>query len=521
MCEPLPGNAMHVETLVTAAEAYPRLEQLFLTADSEIDMGFRLFDPRTRLRSDAALEIGTTWADLFVHTLNRGVPIALTVSDFDPTIGFDLHQQAWQFVAICQGINALTASGAAALTVQCLQHPAQGGLVPRLMFAVRTRSKLQKIIEHLNAGSDPAFLLDGLPGLGDCVHMSDGKARMRPLALPRLYPVTLHHKLAVFDGRVTYIGGLDLNNRRYDDLEHDQAAQDTWHDVQLVITDPATAQDARTYLRTLPRVISGETPAPHYQTPFLTTLSRHRPRNTFWLAPQPVSSTLFKAHLAQIKRARDFIYLETQFFRDRRIARALARAGRRNPGLKLLLLLPAAPEDVAFSDSAGLDGRFGEFLQARAIRQVRRAFGTRFLVVSPAQRRKADSRDAATDRATLAKAPIIYVHAKLSLFDDQAAIVSSANLNGRSMKWDAEAGVLLTAPKQVGDIRRKVFDHWLAGPAEEVFLDPKTAFDAWQRVATANAAVAPDMRRGFLVPYATRPAARTGVPIPGAPEEIV
>lgn len=521
MSPPLPVNSPQVETLVTAAEAYPRLEQLFLSARSEIDMGFRLFDPRTRLQSDIALQTGKIWADLFVHTLNRGVAISLTLSDFDPTIAFDLHEQAWQFVAICEGISAMTEPGAAKLTVRCLQHPAQGGIIPRLMFAPRTRATLQKIIDQLNTKPDPAHHLDALPGLHGCVQIKNAKARMRPFALPRLFPVTLHHKLAVFDGQITYIGGLDLNNRRYDDHDHNQAAQDTWHDVQLVIPDPAIAEDARTYLRTLPQVISGEMAAPRFKTAFLTTLSRKRSHNAFRLAPQTVSSKLLKAHLAQIKQARSFIYLETQFFRDRRIAKALARAGRRNRDLKLLLLLPAAPEDVAFSDSAGIDGRFGEYLQARAIRQVRRAFGTRFLAVSPAQRRKVDGRDADTPRATLAQAPIIYVHAKLSLFDHETAIVSSANLNGRSMKWDSEAGVLLNAPEQVSSVLGKVFEHWLAGPVEQTFLDPKTAFDAWHAVATENAAVAPELRRGFLVPYATKPAARTGMPIPGAPEEMV
>lgn len=521
MLPPLPLNAPRVETLVTAAEAYPRLEQLFLQAQNEIDLGFRLFDPRTRLRSDAALQTGQIWADLVVHTLNRGVAISLTVSDFDPTVAFELHEQAWQFVAMCEGINAMTADGAAKLSVRCLQHPAQGGIIPRLMFAPRTRGSLRNIINYLNTKSDPSHHLNALPGLHGCVQIKNAKARMRPFALPRLFPVTLHHKLAVFDGKITYVGGLDLNNRRYDDHKHNQAAQDTWHDVQLVIADEAIAQDARTYLRTLPQAIAGELPAPRFESAFLTTLSRQRRNNAFRLAPQTVSSKILKVHLAQIKRARSFIYMESQFFRDRRIAMALARAARRNPDLKLLLLLPAAPDDVAFSKSAGLDARFGEFLQARAIRQVRRAFGTCFLVVSPAQRRKVDGRDVDTPRAALAQAPIVYVHAKISLFDHDAVIVSSANLNGRSMKWDSEAGVLLTAPEQVRNVLTKLFEHWLAGPVEPKFLDPRTAFDAWHSVAMANAAIAPEQRRGFLVPYATKLASRTGLPLPGAPEEMV
>jgi hypothetical protein len=72
--------------LLTAQEAYPRLEALFLTARHSISMGFRLFDPNTRLLSDAGWAIGETWSDLFLNTLNRGVPIDMTVADFGPVM---------------------------------------------------------------------------------------------------------------------------------------------------------------------------------------------------------------------------------------------------------------------------------------------------------------------------------------------------------------------------------------------------------------------------------------------------
>ncbi|MFC6587004.1 hypothetical protein ACFQDZ_07085 [Sulfitobacter pacificus] len=60
------------EILITAQEAYPRLEALFLDAKERIDMGFRLFDPSTRLLSERARAVGDTWTDLFLHTLKRG-----------------------------------------------------------------------------------------------------------------------------------------------------------------------------------------------------------------------------------------------------------------------------------------------------------------------------------------------------------------------------------------------------------------------------------------------------------------
>ena len=70
--------------LITAAEAYPELEERFLQARSHIRLGFRIFDPRTPLYSEAGRAVGADWFDLLVHTLGRGVRIELALCDFDP-----------------------------------------------------------------------------------------------------------------------------------------------------------------------------------------------------------------------------------------------------------------------------------------------------------------------------------------------------------------------------------------------------------------------------------------------------
>ncbi|WP_170842079.1 phospholipase D family protein [Pacificibacter marinus] len=513
----LKGGA-DIEVLVTAQEAFPRLESLFLSAQTSIVMGFRLFDPRTKLLSEAARGVGDTWADLFLHTLNRGVPIDLTLSDFDPVMAPDMHEQAWTFMAILTDLNEISAPNAAQMTVRCVLHPAKAGIVSRLMFAAKTRRELRSIARDFNEGSEAEERLKYLPGLGDLLSFKDGQVCVRSGALPQQYPVTLHHKMAIFDGKTTYIGGLDLNERRIDDAEHNQPAQDTWHDLQLVVHSPDVATDATVHLQNLPDVIAGKKPIKRVSSPFLTTLSRKRSRNAWHLAPKTISDTIFKEHIAQIKRAKRFIYLESQYFRDRRIVSALVEAGKHNPDLRLLLLLPAAPEVAAFSDAPGLAGRFGEHLQARAFRRLHRTFGTRFLAVSPVQPREPDARDTSSKRATLENAPIVYVHSKVSIFDDRAAIVSSANLNGRSMKWDAEAGLLLSAPEQVQMLTKKIFDHWLGGETDHA---PDAAFDVWLDRALRNADLPAEQRRGFIVPYDRKPAAQASIPVPGMPEEMV
>ena len=507
-----------LEILVTASEAYPRLEALFLAAHDRVDMGFRLFDPRTKLRSDAARAIGDTWADLFLHTLNRGVSIDLTLSDFDPVMAHEMHEQAWHFVAMLTALNEMSAPDAARIEARCILHPAKGGIVPRLMFAGRTRKELMRIVRNINDSRDPERRFRFTPGLQDLLVFEGGRVRARPRALPRLYPVTLHHKMAVFDGSTTYIGGLDLNERRVDDAAHDQAAQDTWHDTQVVSQDPSLARDACAFLKALPQVINREGKLPKPVSAFRTTLSRRRASDTLSLAPENVSDSLLDAHLTQIGKAQEFIYLETQYFRDRRIVSALVAAGKRNKNLRIVVLVPAAPESVAFSDRPGLDARFGEYLQARGMRRLHACYGDRFLAVSPGQPRQPDRRETSAERATLAGAPIIYVHSKVSIFDRDTAIVSSANLNGRSMKWDAEAGLVITRKAQVEALSQKIFRYWLAQEADG---PPAKVFAQWTQRALQNASLPPSERQGFIVPYDMKPNRQAGTALPGAPEEMV
>ena len=79
------------EILLTAAEAYPALERLFLSATSEIWASFLVFDLSTEVRTDAARAIGGSWFDLLVHTLGRGVSVHFVIADFDPIARWDLR----------------------------------------------------------------------------------------------------------------------------------------------------------------------------------------------------------------------------------------------------------------------------------------------------------------------------------------------------------------------------------------------------------------------------------------------
>ena len=518
-----PDVRLKVQVLVTAGEAYPALERAFLAAEREIVAGFRVFDLKTRLRSPEALAIGRTWFDLVIHTLRRGVALHLVLSDFDPVARPRLHRATWRTVRMFWAAAELAGPGAR-LRIQPSMHSAVAGLWPRLMFWPVVQSRVARLAGWLRrqVQSHRLTALREMPGARSMLAAKDALPRPRLFSLPPLYPATHHQKLAVFDGARLYIGGLDLDERFYDTPDHRQPAHETWHDVQLMV-EGAVAADARAHLLGFLDIIAGQV-APSPAAPerdglrLVRTLSRRRGRGAWrFISPEPAVAEIEAAHHDGIETAERLIYIETQYFRDRRLARHLAREARRKPDLRLILILPAAPDDVAFEGATGLDARLGEFLQAKCLRILRRGFGRRLFVGGAAQPR----RTRAKGRAQLKGAPLVYIHAKVSIFDDDRAIVSSANLNGRSLRWDTEAGLVLTDPATVGALRRRLMEHWLPKGAGPAFFDPDRALQAWWAMATRNAKAAPEARRGFILPYNLREAEAFGRAFPLVPDEMV
>ena len=511
------------EILDTAAEAYPTLERAFLNARHEIVAGFRVFDLKTRLRSPEAKAVGATWFDLMIHTLRRGIEVRIVLSDFDPVARPRLHRATWRTVRMFWAAAEMAGPGAK-LTVIPSMHSAVAGLWPRLLFWPVVASRLGRVAGWLRRQvvSHRLRALREMPGVQRMLVAKDEIPRPRLFQIPPLYPATHHQKLAVFDGKRLYIGGLDLDERFYDTPEHRQPGNETWHDVQLMLEGPV-ADDARTHLLNFLDIILGRhppgEPAPeHAGVRFVRTLSRRRGRGAWrFISPEPVVSEIEAAQRSAISAAQGLIYVETQYFRDRRLARLLAEEAREKPGLRMILILPAAPDDVAFEGSTGLDARLGEFLQAKCLRILRRGFGRRLFVGGAAQPRRTQAKG----RAQLRGAPLVYIHAKVSIFDDTTAIVSSANLNGRSLRWDTEAGVVLTDPGPVIRLRKRLMTHWLPEGAAADYFDPDRAVAAWWALASRNAKLPPDKRRGFLLPYDLKSAEDFGRAFPLVPDEMV
>ncbi|MBE3638425.1 phospholipase D family protein [Mangrovicoccus algicola] len=515
------GEIGNVHICVTAAEAFPVLEDQFLDAEREIHACFRIFDPSTRLRGERARAVGETWVELIAHVLARGVHVSLILSDFDAIARPALHRTAHAHAAALEAVGRHAAGDAGRLRVRLAAHPARMGLLPRLALLPMIRKHLAGHAESLNTMDPEAreAALKESPGIATYLEQRGGRLRVKRFILPEVLPATHHQKLAVFDQARLYIGGLDLDDRRWDTPEHDRPASDTWHDVQLLLDGPV-AKEAQAHLeRFLDETAGRQAPGP--SRALLRTMSAARDVSLPFFGPRPLVTELLEAHLQAISRAERFIYLETQFLRDLRLARALARRGREVPDLQLITVLPAAPEDVAFNSDHGLGMRHAEALQVRCLKVLARAYGRRFYAICPVQPRPA-AEEQSGERVTVGGAPQVYVHAKVSVFDETIGFVSSANLNGRSLRWDTEAGVALKRPGDVRRLRDRCMAHWIGAESFEAHGELfRTRAELWRARARANAGRDPAARKGFVMPYPWAQADAFATELPGFPDEAV
>lgn len=511
------GQAADLEILLTAEEAFPALERAFLAAKTEIWASYRVFDLSTKLRSDAGRAIGETWFDLICHVLKQGVAVHMILSDFDPILRPKLHRASWASRRAFEAAREVAGKDAK-LHVVNATHSARVGLLPRLFLwprLVREIARQARALNGMNAGDRERQLTES-PGLKRWMKTDAGgtlsSVKWPP---PPLVPATHHQKMAVFDRDRLCIGGMDLDERRYDDKDHQRRRDETWHDVQCMCRGPVV-NAAQRHIETMLPVIAGRR-APEPEGPLLRTLSQKREFEVPFLGPKPAVTELLEAHIDVINRAERLIYLETQFFRDHRVADALASAATRTPDLGAILVLPGAPEDVAFEGNSGSDARFGEQLQAECVDKISEAFGDRLALCAPVR----PLRISGSGRDTLCGSPIIYVHAKVAAADDRLAVISSANLNGRSLSWDTEAGIQLDREKDVAHLRQRVFRHWLWEDADDSYYALDTAADRWRALTKANADRAPEDREGFLVPFDPVPAQSFGRRLPGIPHAMV
>ena len=553
-CPAPPRDGCLVEPLIEAADMYPALEHLVLDAADSVWLSFRIFDPDTKTRSDRAQQLGLgDWAALIDHAVRRGVEVRILLADFEPVLADYLHAGSWSsYRRIRALVETLDKPQRDKLQLIVIQHEGEIGWGWRQFLRLMLRKRIRKVVEKLlRRGDHDDGGLTTRPGLWRYLHWRDGKPhRWKPAPPPRLWPATYHQKFVVIDGATAIIGGLDLDERRWDDRRHRQRANQTWHDISALVRGPVVADAARHFARLwnreLPRYreIVAQWTSPAGQELMLDPLSEigfrerrlpeagaakvqlvrtlsRRSASPFAMGPVHHVREIKAAHRALILSARRQLYIEAQFFRSEDAAGWVEQALRASPELEVIILVANAPEEVAFEGQVdNLAHRHGEYLQARALGGlVRKAGPDRvglFTLAKP-EPVKRDEKKFEETRGTAYGSGLIHIHAKLLCADDRLCILSSANINGRSFEWDTELGLLWHEEgERIAEFKRRLWGQLFGGALPEGMN-----LAGWRAIADANRTAEPRERTGFVVPYQIVRARRFARPYWFIPDDLV
>ena len=275
-----------------------------------------------------------------------------------------------------------------------------------------------------------------------------------------------HQKFVVIDGRLSFLGGMDICESRWDDRRHLMRnpvrrsrgrAQKPYHDVQSYFTGPSVAGALTELFRErwrragadpleLPEapVSSGRMYRPRGALPFprgaKVALSRTEPRL------QHSTREIRSLYIDAIARAERFIYIETQYFSSRAVCRAVAdrMRDRQAPRLQIVLVLNQKADAVKEEIAVGL--RQAEVVAhlKQVAAQTGHALGVYYTVANgntPGRvRRDRERQQSGKVRGT-------YIHSKLMVIDDRFFTVGSANLTNRSMGIDSELNAIWETPR--------------------------------------------------------------------------
>jgi phosphatidylserine/phosphatidylglycerophosphate/cardiolipin synthase-like enzyme len=377
--------------------------------------------------------------------------------------------------------------------------------------------------------NDPAKERTALEQVGVQVLLDDSSRKARHIAQ------SLHQKCSVVDGRVAFVGGIDLTRQSNGDYDrwdlHSHACDSSersasrsapahpWHDVHVRLEGAVVGDVERDIVQRW-----GEVAARHQGPTWPTGLARPAavsipsgvsaqivrtiPPQTYRFAPKGIA-TICQAYLNAIARARGFMYLESQYFwRHVYLGLDSRRLGERSPqmtqvldalaaalgrGVSVALLVPDHPNVGRRFTDDGIDD-----LRARA-----RAVGAedRFAVFT------LGNAEQTADAPGGVRYRPVYVHAKVAIVDDTWWTAGSANLNSRGMFSDAEINASVLDPAGARALRTRLWmEHTQPATHERDILDDASEGLALLRARAAGNAERVRQRQpliGHILPYLT------------------
>lgn len=285
-----------------------------------------------------------------------------------------------------------------------------------------------------------------------------------------------HHKIVVIDDCVAFCGGIDMTSNRWDTPEHrdhdphrvgpDGSPYAPWHDATTILEGPVAAalgELSRHRWRTAggaalaPVEGGGDCWPDGLDAPFRdisVAICRSRPAGDGGADGGAPVREIEATYLALIARARRYIYAESQYFASRRIAEAIAHRLEEPDGPEIVLVNP-------FKSQGWLEPVAMDTARARLYGALHRLDRHgRLRIYHP----------------FTAQGEPIYVHAKMTIVDDEVLHVGSSNMNNRSMRLDTECDVTIDAAHpgneaaagEIRALRDSLLAEHLGVPADKV-----------------------------------------------------
>jgi cardiolipin synthase A/B len=249
-----------------------------------------------------------------------------------------------------------------------------------------------------------------------------------------------HRKLIIVDTRIVMVGGMNLAWPYISP----PGSEGLWRDLSMTVEGPAVSELESVFASDW-HFATGRDPTGASEAAHIARWAGMESSVVQVVAsgPDVAGDPLYESLLALVFAARDRIWIVTPYFvPDEMLARALTLAARR--GVDVRLILPLRSNHIT-----------ADLARAGYLRDLHMA-GAQVLLYTP-----------------------VMLHAKAVVFDDQLAVIGSANMDMRSLFLNYEVALYVSSPGQVAEV---------AAWAESLIADsiPELPVPGWERELFEN-----------------------------------
>ena len=244
---------------------------------------------------------------------------------------------------------------------------------------------------------------------------------------------------------------------------------------------------------------------------YATKLPTPKPSAGFSTVPAQVSRTMphyppsptgengiYLTYQKAVHLAKNYIYIEDQYFRSQMLASDIALACKRNKKLRIIVVTPPDYPSKLEQDEKWKVASFSSYWTHKAfktIQKVVRNFCLFYLQVS------------AKDKSGKLQYYPIDLHAKIMIIDDRWYTIGSCNINDRGFQTEGEIN-LSVSHESAKDLRKRIFTQNLCVKCPDDIEDAlKLWFEhskknhmAWKKRTQAQSRVFPYNQKGPLLP---------------------